>query len=77
MSNYEQIANQAEADLNTYQAKTGEGRRQADDEAGVNSYATTRFENAQVMTGDELSTNRGDNRRIPESEGGDIDAKGR
>lgn len=77
MSNYEQIAKDAERDLNTYQAKTGNARHQADDEAGVNSFAASKFENAQVTTGDELSTNRGYNRRIPESEGGELDDRGR
>ncbi|CAM1500492.1 Fc.00g096540.m01.CDS01 [Cosmosporella sp. VM-42] len=68
MSNYEQIAKDAERDLNTYQSKTGNARPQGLDDAGVNSYAEKKFENAGVEYGDELSTNRGYNKRIPESD---------
>lgn len=77
MSNYEQISKQAEADLNTYQAKTGSSRPQADDDAGINSVATKKFQVGDVTTGDELSTNAGYNKRIPPSEGGVVDDKGR
>ncbi|OAA59067.1 hypothetical protein SPI_06269 [Niveomyces insectorum RCEF 264] len=78
MSDYTRIAKQAEASLNSYQAKTGGGRRpQADDEAGVNSNATRQFPGGDVQQGDELSTNRGYGKRIPPSEGGDLDARGR
>ncbi|RSM02871.1 hypothetical protein CEP52_007692 [Fusarium oligoseptatum] len=65
MSNYEQIAKQAEQDLNTYQAKTGNARRQDADNAGVNPLVENQFEGAKVEFGDELSTNRGYNKRIP------------
>ncbi|KAM4066781.1 hypothetical protein HRG_000809 [Hirsutella rhossiliensis] len=51
---YEKLARQCEADLNTYQSKTGE-----------------------VQYGDELSTNRGYNKRIPPGEGGVLDYRGR
>jgi hypothetical protein len=77
MSNYEQIAKQAEQDLNTYQAKTGNARRQDADNAGVNPLVENQFEGAQVEFGDELSTNRGYNKRIPPSEGGILDDRGR
>jgi hypothetical protein len=77
MSNYEQIAKNAEADLNSYQAKTGNARSQGLDDAGVNSMADKKFENAGVQYGDELSTNAGYNKRIPPSEGGILDDRGR
>ncbi|KJZ77138.1 hypothetical protein HIM_03459 [Hirsutella minnesotensis 3608] len=77
MTSYEQISQQAEADLNTYQAKTGAARPQGLDDAGVNSYADKKFATGQVTYGDELSTNRGYNKRIPPSEGGMLDDKGR
>ncbi|KAI9155472.1 Protein BTN1 [Paramyrothecium foliicola] len=77
MSSFEQIAKQAEADLNTYQAKTGNARAQGLDDAGVNSFAEKKFENASVEYGDELSTNAGYNKRIPPSEGGELDDRGR
>lgn len=65
MSNYEQIAKQAETD---------NARRQ---DAGVNSLVENQFEAAQVEFGDEPSTNRGYNKRIPPSEGGVLDDRGR
>ncbi|KAL9473320.1 hypothetical protein ACSS6W_007700 [Trichoderma asperelloides] len=77
MANYEEISRRAEADLNTYQSKTGNARPQGLDDAGVNSYAEKKFDSAEVTYGDDLSTNRGYNKRIPPSEGGDLDARGR
>lgn len=77
MSNYEQIAKDAEADLNTYQAKTGNARGESNYDAGVGLYAENKFEGAEVTSGEDLVTNRGYNRRIPESEGGALDARGR
>ncbi|KAF4470538.1 hypothetical protein FALBO_2538 [Fusarium albosuccineum] len=77
MSNYEQIAKQAKKDLNTYQAKTGNARPQDAEGAGVNPLVENKFEGAQVEFGDELSTNRGYNKRIPPSEGGILDDRGR
>ncbi|KAM3505198.1 hypothetical protein MY10362_003086 [Beauveria mimosiformis] len=73
------IANQAEADLNTYQSKTGAARPQGLDEAGVNSMAENKFEGrgAQVKYRDELSTGGSFNKRIPPSEGGVLDDRGR
>jgi hypothetical protein len=76
-SNYEQIAKQAEKDLNTYQAKTGAARPNDVENAGVNPYVEKKFEGAHVEFGDELSTNAGYNKRIPPSEGGITDDKGR
>ena len=77
MTDYEAISKQAEADLNTYQSKTGNARPQGLDDAGVNSFAEKKFDSAQVEYGDELSTNRGFNKRIPPSEGGILDDRGR
>ncbi|KAH7130984.1 hypothetical protein EDB81DRAFT_660161 [Dactylonectria macrodidyma] len=77
MTDYDQIAHQAETDLNTYQAKTGSARPQGLDDAGVNATAERKFDGAQVEYGDELSTNRGYNKRIPPSEGGVLDDRGR
>ncbi|KAF3356159.1 hypothetical protein VdG1_06487 [Verticillium dahliae VDG1] len=71
------IAADAEADLNSYQAKTGEAREQADDAAGVRSIPENKFPGADVKYGDDLSTNAGYNKRIPPEEGGDLDARGR
>lgn len=77
MSNYEEISRQAEADLNTYQAKTGAARPSANNDAGVDTNVEKKFESANVAYGDDLSTNRGYNKRIPPGEGGDLDARGR
>ncbi|KAK5989422.1 hypothetical protein PT974_10941 [Cladobotryum mycophilum] len=66
--NLEQVSRQAEVDLNTYQAKTGNARREGHER---------KFDSADVSYGDDLSTNKGDNRRIPPSEGGELDARGR
>ncbi|UNI16015.1 hypothetical protein JDV02_002493 [Purpureocillium takamizusanense] len=77
MTDYNKLAEQAEADLNTYQSKTGNARPQGLDDAGVNSMAAKKFGSAEVNYGDELSTNRGFNKRIPPSEGGALDDRGR
>lgn len=72
------IAREAESDLNTYQAKTGAARDQADDPAGVRSMPENKFPGSDVKyQGDELSTNASWNKRIPESEGGQLDDRGR
>lgn len=76
MASYEDISRQAEVDLNTDQAKVG-SRQQGLAEAGVDSHAEKKFPGAEVLTGDELSTNRGYNKRIPPSEGGILDDRGR
>ena len=80
MTSYEEIARKAEADLNTYQSKTGAARPQGIDEnTGINTYAEKKFENngAAIEAGDELSTNASYNKRIPPSEGGILDDRGR
>lgn len=77
MTDYKAISRQAEADLNTYQSKTGNARPQGLDDAGVNSFAEKKFDSAQVTYDDELSTNRGFNKRIPPNEGGILDDRGR
>lgn len=77
MSSYEEISRRAEADLNTEQAKTGNNRHEGLAEAGVDSYAEKKFSSAEITTGDELSTNAGYNKRIPPSEGGVLDDRGR
>lgn len=76
---YTKIAKEAEADLNTYQSKTGEARPQSDSvqDAGVNAMAEKKFPSAEVKHGDDLSTNAGFNKRIPPQEGGDVDDRGR
>jgi hypothetical protein len=71
------IAAQAEQDLNTSAAKTGGTRVNTDDDAGVNSGVTRKFEGATVAYGTDISTNAGYNKRIPPEEGGDLDDKGR
>lgn len=74
-----EIAAQAERDLNTYQAKTGNARYQGVDEAGVDSMADRKFADmgAQVKYHPEISTNAGWNKRIPPEEGGERDDRGR
>lgn len=52
-------------------------RPQGLDDAGINSMAENKFESASVEAGDELSTNRSFNKRIPPSEGGVVDDRGR
>ena len=78
MVDYEQISKQAEADLNTKSAKTGERGLNTVDDGGANAaFAEKKFETAEVLQGDELSTIRGYNKRIPPSEGGLLDDRGR
>jgi hypothetical protein len=76
-NDYTKIAEQAEADLNTYQSKTGEARPQGLNDAGVNTKSENKFPSSEVTYGDDLNTNSGYNRRIPPSEGGTLDDKGR
>ncbi|KAH8168412.1 hypothetical protein LIA77_11676 [Sarocladium implicatum] len=77
MVDYEQISKQAEADLNTKGAKTGERGINTVDDGGANAaFAERKFESAEVSQGDELSTNAGYNKRIPPSEGGILDDRG-
>lgn len=70
----DRIAREAERDLNTYRAKVGTGSKPGYDECGVNTDIDSRFPGAHV----ELNTSgRGDKRRIPVEEGGEVDARGR
>ena len=71
------VAEQAERDLNTYEAKTGVGRSTRSDDAGVDPRVERRFPGAEVRYGDDLSTNAGYNKRIPPEEGGTTDDRGR
>lgn len=68
--NIEDIAQQAERDVNTHRAKAGH----ADglDDAGVDSSAE-KFPGSQVRYGDDLSSSH----RIAPEEGGELDARGR
>ncbi|GAB1312512.1 hypothetical protein MFIFM68171_02722 [Madurella fahalii] len=78
-SKLNEIAHQAEQDLNTYQAKTGAGKGRATglEDFGVNDLVEDKFPGASVKVGEDLVTNRGYNRRIPGDEGGDVDETGR
>lgn len=71
------IANEAEADLNTYQAKTGAARGRDIDEAGVDTRVEKGFEGAKVSYEPEQVTNASYDRRIPPEEGGETDDRGR
>ncbi|KAK7987538.1 hypothetical protein PG989_007853 [Apiospora arundinis] len=71
------VAQQAERDLNTYEAKTGRGKQGVNDEAGVDTRVENKFPGAEVRYDEDLSTNRGYNKRIPPEEGGELDARGR
>lgn len=70
------IAKQAELDLNSYQAKQGLNNSSVDD-SGVDAGVEKKFPGAEVKTGDELSTSGSYNKRIPPSEGGELDDRGR
>lgn len=70
------IAQQAEADLNSYQAKQGLNNSSVND-AGVDSGVERKFPGAEVKYGDELSTSGSYNKRITPSEGGELDDRGR
>lgn len=71
------IAAQAERDLNTYEAKTGAGKKSVNDEAGVDTRVENKFPGAEVRYDDDLSTSASYNKRIPPQEGGEVDARGR
>ncbi|KAI1376776.1 hypothetical protein F4677DRAFT_417950 [Hypoxylon crocopeplum] len=71
------IADTAERDLNTYEAKTGRTKTSPNDEAGVDSRVERKFPGAEVRYDQDISTNAGYNKRIPPEEGGDLDARGR
>ncbi|KAI1405753.1 hypothetical protein F4819DRAFT_482208 [Hypoxylon fuscum] len=71
------IAEQAERDLNSYEAKTGAHKTSPNDESGVDTRVENKFPGAEVRYDNDLSTNAGYNKRIPPEEGGDVDARGR
>ncbi|KAI0841658.1 hypothetical protein F5Y06DRAFT_293356 [Hypoxylon sp. FL0890] len=71
------IADQAERDLNSYEAKTGAHKTSPSDEAGVDTRVEKKFPGAEVRYDKDLSTNAGYNKRIPPEEGGTTDARGR
>ncbi|KAL1862966.1 hypothetical protein VTK73DRAFT_6577 [Phialemonium thermophilum] len=73
----ESIAYQAEQDLNTYQAKTGNARGNDIGEAGVDTRTEKKFPGSEVRYHPDMSTNAGYDRRIPPEEGGDVDDRGR
>lgn len=70
------IAKQAEADLNSYQAKQGLNNASLDD-AGVDSDVEKKFPGAGVKYDTDLSTSSSYNKRIPPQEGGELDDRGR
>ncbi|KAI0533408.1 hypothetical protein GGR58DRAFT_506372 [Xylaria digitata] len=71
------IAEEAERNLNTYEAKTGVHKTSHHGEAGVDTGVEPQFPGAQVKYGQDLSTNASYNKRIPPEEGGSLDARGR
>jgi hypothetical protein len=75
----EDIAQQAQRDLNTYQSKTGtgKGRTTGLDDYGVNDTVDKKFPGASVKVGENLVSNRSYDRRIPADEGGVPDETGR
>lgn len=75
--NLRDIAYQAEHDLNSYQAKAGTGKGPSTYDAGVDTRVEGKFPGAKAQYDDDLSTNRGYNKRIPLAEGGDRDDLGR
>ncbi|KAI0024928.1 hypothetical protein F4780DRAFT_723640 [Xylariomycetidae sp. FL0641] len=74
---FTKIAEQAEKDLNSYEAKTGAHKTSVNDEAGVDSRVENKFPGAEVRYDKDLSTNASYNKRIPPEEGGELDARGR
>lgn len=78
-SQLNEIARQAERDLNTYQSKTGAGKGRVAglDDYGVNAGIDRKFPGATVKAGEDLVTNASYDRPIPPDEGGDVDDKGR
>ncbi|KAH6855432.1 hypothetical protein B0I37DRAFT_442279 [Chaetomium sp. MPI-CAGE-AT-0009] len=74
-----EIAQQAERDLNTYQSKTGTGKGRASglQDSGVSDTVERKFPGATVKAGEDLVTNRSYDRPIPTDEGGVVDDKGR
>ncbi|KAI4183172.1 MAG: hypothetical protein LQ346_006405 [Caloplaca aetnensis] len=70
-----EIAQQAERDLNSYQAKQGNHNESLSAvESGVDEGVTTKFPGSTVKTGSKAS-GAGDNRQIDVDEGGDLISK--
>ncbi|KZF19072.1 hypothetical protein L228DRAFT_251632 [Xylona heveae TC161] len=66
------IAQKAERDLNSYQAKTGKGQQGSSvTESGVDEVKASKFPGADVTYGSAASGS-GDNREIPVEEGGEL-----
>ncbi|KAL9131367.1 MAG: hypothetical protein Q9217_000694 [Psora testacea] len=65
------LAQQAERDLNSHQAKHGISTGESARESGIDTNATTKYPGAGVKVGSSAS-GAGDNREIPVDEGGDI-----
>jgi hypothetical protein len=74
---FQKIAEQAERDLNTYEAKTGAHKTSTNDEAGVDTRVENKFPGAEVRYGEDVNANASYNKRIPPEEGGDVDSRGR
>ncbi|KAI4090154.1 MAG: hypothetical protein LQ348_003429 [Seirophora lacunosa] len=69
------IAQQAERDLNSHQAKHGDYNKSSSAvESGVDEGVTSKFPQSTVKTGSQAS-GAGDNREIPVDEGGDLISK--
>lgn len=68
------LAQQAERDLNSRQAKTGYTVSDTANESGVDPSVTDKFPGSTVKVGSSAS-GAGDNREIPVEEGGDLISK--
>ncbi|MCJ1227366.1 hypothetical protein MMC12_004021 [Toensbergia leucococca] len=68
------IAQQAERDLNSHQAKHGVKESLSTSESGVDESVTTKFPGSTIKVGSAAS-GAGDNREIPVDEGGDLISK--
>ncbi|KAL2051919.1 hypothetical protein ABVK25_007834 [Lepraria finkii] len=69
------LAQQAERDLNSHQAKHGYSSSDSATESGVDASVTTKFPGSTVQIGSAAS-GAGDNREIPVEEGGGITSSG-
>ncbi|KAK4694705.1 hypothetical protein P7C71_g2922, partial [Lecanoromycetidae sp. Uapishka_2] len=68
------LAQQAERDLNSHQAKHGVSTADSANESGIDTSAADRFPGGTVKVGSSAS-GAGDNREIPVDEGGDLITK--
>ena len=76
-SKLSEIAHQAEIDLNTSAAKTGRKHHHGLGETGVDDIVEKKFPGSSVHAGDDNISSRSYDRKIPPSEGGDLDERGR